>query len=109
MYKSLCKSIRSNKLLSTLSLLTGKYLIPLTLNWNYSEAFVLHFTIIIYGLHTKIQHLISYVCPLAILIVVFSSAMYVNFCIQNFEAVIKKSTFGFLFKSTNSLVMAIES
>ena len=41
-----------------------------------------------------------------------ASAMYANFGIQNFEAVIRKSTFGFtqrLAKSTNSLIMAIES
>ena len=41
-----------------------------------------------------------------------ASAMYANFSIQNFEAVIRKSTFGFirrLTKSTNSLIMAIES
>ena len=41
-----------------------------------------------------------------------ASAMYANFGIQNFEAVIRKSTFGFtqrLAKNTNSLIMAIES
>ena len=41
-----------------------------------------------------------------------ASAMYANFGIQNFEAVIRKSTFGFtqrLAKSTNTLIMAIES
>ena len=41
-----------------------------------------------------------------------ASAMYANFGIQNFEAVIRKFTFGFtqqLAKSTNSLIMAIES
>ena len=40
------------------------------------------------------------------------SAMYANFGIPNFEAVIRKSTFGFtqrLAKRTNSLIMAIES
>ena len=40
-----------------------------------------------------------------------ASAMYANFSIQNFEAVIRKATYGFiqrLVKSTNSLVMAIE-
>ena len=40
-----------------------------------------------------------------------ASAMYANFGIQNFEAVIRKSTFGFiqqLVKSTNSHIMAIE-
>ena len=38
--------------------------------------------------------------------------MYANFGIQNFEAVFRKSTFGFtqrLAKSTNTLNMAIES
>ena len=37
--------------------------------------------------------------------------MYATFRIQNFEAVIRKSTYGFiqrLHKSTNSLIMAIE-
>ena len=41
-----------------------------------------------------------------------ASAMYANNSIQNFEAVIRKSTYGFiqrLAKSTNSLVMAIEN
>ena len=41
-----------------------------------------------------------------------ASAMYANFGIQNFESVIRKSTLGFtqrLAKSTNSLIMAIES
>ena len=41
-----------------------------------------------------------------------ASAMYAIFSIQNFEAVIRKSTFGFtqrLAKSTNTLIMAIES
>ena len=41
-----------------------------------------------------------------------ASAMYANFGIQNFKAVIRKSTFRFiqrLTKSTNSLIMAIES
>ena len=42
------------------------------LNWNYSEDFVPHFTVVIYGLHTKNLHLISYVWPLTMLIVVFS-------------------------------------
>ena len=40
-----------------------------------------------------------------------ASAMYANFGIQKFEAVIRKSTFGFiqqLVKSTNSHIMAIE-
>ena len=47
-------------------------IVLLTLNWNYSEVFVPHFTVVIYGLHTKNQHLISYVRPLTMLIVVFS-------------------------------------
>ena len=47
-------------------------IVLLTLNWNYSEVFVPHFTVVIYGLHTKNQHLISYVWPLTMLIVVFS-------------------------------------
>ena len=41
-----------------------------------------------------------------------ASAMYANFGIQSFEPVIRKSTFGFtqlLAKSTNTLIMAIES
>ena len=41
-----------------------------------------------------------------------ASAMYTNFGIQNFESVIRKSTFGFiqrLAKRTNSLIMTIES
>ena len=40
-----------------------------------------------------------------------ASAMYANFSIQNFEAVIRKSAYGFiqrLVKSTNFLVLAIE-
>ena len=40
-----------------------------------------------------------------------ASAMYANFGINNFEATIRKSTFGFiqrLAKSTNSLIMTIE-
>ena len=40
-----------------------------------------------------------------------ASAKYANFRIQNFEAVIRKSTYGFikrLHKSTNSLIIAIE-
>ena len=40
-----------------------------------------------------------------------ASAMYATFRIQNFKAVTKKSTYGFiqrLNKNTNSLVMAIE-
>ena len=39
-----------------------------------------------------------------------ASAMYTNFRIQNFEAVIRKSTYGFiqrLHKSTNYLIMSI--
>ena len=47
-------------------------IVLLTLNWNYSEVFAPHFTVVIYGLHTKNQHLISYVWPLTMLIVVFS-------------------------------------
>ena len=92
----------------------------MTLNWNYSEVFVPHFTVVIYGLHTKNQHLISYVWPfnnayrrvLGLPWRFSASAMYANFGIQNFEAVIRKSTFGFtqrLAKSTNTLIMAIES
>ena len=40
-----------------------------------------------------------------------ASAMYANFGINNFEATIRKSTFGFiqrLAKSTNSLIVTIE-
>ena len=40
-----------------------------------------------------------------------ASAMYANFGINNFEATIRKSTFGFiqrLAKSTNSLIVMIE-
>ena len=33
--------------------------VPLRLNWNYLEASVCHFTVIIYGLHTKSQPLLS--------------------------------------------------
>ena len=41
-----------------------------------------------------------------------ASAMYANFGINNFEATIRKSTFGFiqrLAKNTNSLIMTIEN
>ena len=41
-----------------------------------------------------------------------ASAMYANFGINNFETTIRKSTYGFiqrLAKSTNSLIMTIES
>ena len=58
--------IRSNKLLRTF------IIVLLTLNWNYSEVFVLHFIVVIYGLHTQNLHLISYVWRLTMLIVVFS-------------------------------------
>ena len=54
--------IRSNKPL---------YTVPLTLNYNYLEASVCHFTVIIYGLHTKNQHLINYVWLLITLIVMY--------------------------------------
>ena len=94
-------------------------IVLLTLNWSYSEVFVPHFTVVIYGLHTKSLHLISYVWPLTMLIVVFSvchgdpvPAQYnADLGIQYFEAVIRKSAFGFirLAKSTNSLIIAIES
>ena len=47
-------------------------IVLLTLNWNYSEVFVPYFTVVIYGLHTKNLHLISYVWPLTMLIAVFS-------------------------------------
>ena len=48
-------------------------IVLLTLNWNYSEVFVLHFTVVIYGLHAKNLHLVNYVWPLTMLIVVFSA------------------------------------
>ena len=85
------------------------------LNWSYSEVSVPHFTVVIYGLHTKNLHLISYNAYRRVHGLPWRSsagAMYANFGIQNFEAVIRKSTFGFtqrLAKSTNSLIMAIES
>ena len=34
-------------------------IVLMTLNWNYSEVFVPHFTVVIYGLHTKNLHLTS--------------------------------------------------
>ena len=58
--------IKSNKLLRTF------IIVLLTLNWNYSEVFVPHFSVVIYGLHTKNQHLISCVWPLTMLIDMFS-------------------------------------
>ena len=93
----------------------------LMLFWHYSEVFIPHFTVIIYGLYTKNLHLISYVWPLinnayrCVLSLSWrfsASAMYATFGIQKFEAVIRNSTFGFiqrLAKSTNCLIMAIES
>ena len=36
-------------------------IVLLTLNWNYSEVFAPHLPVVIYGLHTKNPHLISYV------------------------------------------------
>ena len=93
----------------------------MTLNWNYSEVFVPHFTVVIYGLHTKKKSTFNklrvafnnaYRRVLGLPWRSSASAMYANFGTQNFEAVIRKSTFGFtqrLAKSTNSLIMAIES
>ena len=94
--------------------------VQLALNWNYSEVFVPHFTVVNYGLHTKILHFNklrvafnnAYRRVLGLPWRSCPSAMYANFSIQNFEAVIRKFTFGFtqrLAKSTNSLIMAIES
>ena len=94
-------------------------IVLLMLNWNCLKVTAPHFTVVIYGLHTKSQHLIGYVR------VAFNnayrrvlgqpwrcsaSAMYANFSINNFEATIRKSTFGFirLAKSANSLIVTIE-
>ena len=92
----------------------------MTLNWNYSEVFVSHFTVVIYGLHTKkstfnklrVALNNAYRRVLGLPWRSSASAMYANFGIQNFEVVIRKSTFGFtqrLAKSTNTLIMAVES
>ena len=51
--RTLC--IRSNKLFRTFY-----HGAILTLNWNYSKVFVPHFTVVIYGLHTKNLHLWNY-------------------------------------------------
>ena len=45
---------RSNKLLHTI------IIVLLMLNYNYLKVTVPHFFIVIYGLHTNNQHLISY-------------------------------------------------
>ena len=61
--------IRSNNLLRTFYHCSNDVKLELLRN---SEVFVPHFTVVIYGLNTKNQHLISYVWPLTMLIVVFS-------------------------------------
>ena len=90
------------------------------LNWNCLKVTVPHFTVVIYGLHTKSQHLIArlpeafnnaYRRVLGQPWRCSASAMYANFGINNFAASIRKSAFGFiqrLAKSTNSLIVTIE-
>ena len=77
--------------------------VPLTLNYNYLVAPVFYFTVIIYELHTKNQHLISYVWILLTLIVVFSTypgdaapVLCMLILVQNFKSVIRKSIIWFL-------------
>ena len=36
-------------------------IVLLMLNWNYLKVTLPHFTVVIYGLHTKSQHLLDYV------------------------------------------------
>ena len=92
-------------------------IVLLMLNWNCLKVTVLHFTVVIYGLHTKSQHLIGYLLLLTTHTVVFlvshgdAEPVYANFGINNFETTIRKSTFEFiqrLVKSTNSLNVTIE-
>ena len=106
--------IRSNKLLRTF------YHCSIDVKLELFRSFIPHFTVVIYGLHTKkstfnklrVAFNNAYRRVLGLPWRSSASAMYANFGIQNFEAVIRKSTFGFtqrLAKSTNTLIMAIES
>ena len=88
-------------------------IVLLTLNWNYSVVFVLCFTVVIYGRHTNAFNNANR-CVFSLSWRFSVSAMYADFGIQNFEAVIRKSLIGFVqrfAKTTNSLIInsAVES
>ena len=83
------------------------------LNWNCLKVAVPHFTVVICGLQTRLRVAFNnaYRRVLGQPWRCSASAMYANFGINNFEATIRKSTFGFiqrLAKITNSLIMTIE-
>ena len=88
--------IRFNKLLRTF------HYCSIDVKLELFRSFYMSFTVAIYGLHTINQRLISYV--LLLITLTLNNG-------KNFEAVFRKSTYGFilrLHKSTNSLIMAIE-